>query len=107
VARDRFENALRGDTLLATELADLFVERGVPFREAHEIVGRAVRWCEEHGGGLEVLTPEAARRFHPALAEPGDRLDPRAAAERRTSYGGTAWREIERQVALLRDRSPL
>ena len=39
-----------------------------------------------------------------ALAELGDRLDPRAAAERRTSLGGSAWSEIERQVALLRER---
>ncbi len=103
VAGERFEEALQGDFSLATELADFLAERGVPFREAHEVVGRIIRWCEEQGTGLEALTPEAARRFHPSF--PGDLgpwLDPRAAAERRTSFGGTAWREVERQVSTLR-----
>ncbi len=100
---DRFEASLEGDFSLATELADLLAERGVPFREAHEVVGSIVRWCEEQGAGLEVLTPEAAKGFHPAF--PDDLtpwLDPRAAAERRTSLGGTAWSEVERQIELLR-----
>ena len=106
VARERFETVLQGDFSLATELADLLAERGVAFREAHEVVGRIVRWCEEQGAGLEALTPEAAKRFHPAFPDDlGPWLDPRAAAERRTSYGGTAWSEIERQVATLRQTS--
>ena len=103
VARERFETALEGDFSLATELADLLAERGVAFREAHEVVGRIVSWCEEQGAGLEALTPEDAKRFHPAFPDDlGPWLDPRAAAERRTSQGGTAWSEVERQVELLR-----
>ncbi len=105
VARERFETALQGDFSLATELADLLAERGVAFREAHEVVGGIVRWCEEQGTGLEALTPEAAKRFHPAFPDDlGSWLDPRAAAERRSSLGGTAWSEIERQVELLRKK---
>ena len=101
---DRFEEDLEGDFSLATELADLLAERGVPFREAHEVVGRIVRWCEDQGGDLSALTREAAKGFHPLLDEDlGPRLDPRAAAERRTSRGGTAWVEVERQVRLLRE----
>lgn len=100
---ERFEEALRGDFSLATELADLLAAGGVPFREAHEIVGRIVRWCEEEGCDLRALTPAVAGRFHPALAvDLAPWLDPRAAAERRTSRGGTAWQEVERQVGLLR-----
>lgn len=103
VHRDRFEEALRGDFSLATELADLLVERGVAFRDAHEVVGRIVRWCEEKGTDLSALTPQTAKRFHTELERDlGDRLDPRAAAERRTSRGGTAWSEVRRQVELLR-----
>ncbi|MCG8457615.1 MAG: argininosuccinate lyase, partial [Holophagales bacterium] len=101
---DRFESSLEGDFSLATELADLLASRGVPFREAHEVVGRIVRWCEAEGRDLTALhDTEVASGFHPRLD--GDLrpiLDPRAAAERRTSRGGTAWREVRRQVGLLR-----
>jgi argininosuccinate lyase len=103
VHRERFETELRGDASLATELADFLASRGVPFREAHEIVGRLVLWCEQEGTALDELPPGKAAEFHTELA--GDLstlLDPRAAAERRTSRGGTAWSEVQRQVELLR-----
>jgi len=102
-AARRFEEEMAWDTSLATELADLLASRGVPFREAHEAVGRLVRYLEENGRDLRSLTPEIACHFHPMLA--GDLsqiLDPRQAAERRTSRGGTASSEIARQLALLR-----
>ena len=104
VRMSRAESALFGDFSLATELADLLAERGVPFREAHRVVARAVRWCEEQGGNLTLLDDGAARQFHSDF--PSDLrlwLDPRAAAERRASFGGTASSEIDRQVPLLRD----
>ena len=99
----RFEGELYGDFSLATELADVLVDRGVPFREAHGIVARAVRWCEGQGGNLELLDGGAARQFHPDFpSDLGLWLDPRAAAERRTSFGGTSSSEIARQSLLLR-----
>ncbi|MEM8931431.1 MAG: argininosuccinate lyase, partial [Acidobacteriota bacterium] len=100
---DRFEADLDGDFSLATELADYLVNHDVPFREAHEIVGSIVRWCEQRGENLKALTPEVGAEFHASLGEDlSEVLDPRAAADRRTSRGGTAWPEIERQVGLLR-----
>jgi len=103
VDADRFEEELRGDLSLATELADHLAEQGVPFREAHEAVARLVRWCEERGGNLAVADGGAACQFHPLLPEDlGSWLDPRAAVERRMTRGGTAWAEVERQVAMLR-----
>ncbi len=104
--RERFEEALRGDASLATELADLLAERGVPFREAHEAVGQLVRWCDENARPLDQVPREVAERIHPELA--GDLstwLDPRSAVERRVSLGGTAWSEVSRQVELLRETS--
>jgi argininosuccinate lyase len=101
----RFEGELFGDFSLATELADLLVDRGVPFREAHQVVAQAVRWCEEQGGNLTLLDGGAAQQFHSDFpSDLGLWLDPRAAVERRTSFGGTASTEIERQVSLLRER---
>ena len=105
VRMSRFESELYGDFSLATELADFLVERGVPFREAHGVVARAVRWCEERGGNLELLDGGEAQQFHPDFpSDLGVWLDPRAAAERRTCLGGTATPEIERQLSLLREK---
>jgi len=95
---------LRGDGSLATELADALAGRGVPFREAHKAVGRLVRLTEERGATLASLTAVDLQAEHPAFEEADlARLDPEAAAERRTSRGGTAWSEVERQVGLLRE----
>jgi argininosuccinate lyase len=103
VRGDRFEAELRGDLCLATELADLLVSRGVPFREAHRAVAEAVRWCQGQGGNLTLLDGGTARRFHREFPDDLSAwLDPRAAVERRTSRGGTAPREIERQLESLR-----
>ena len=101
----RFAEELAGDFSLATEIADFLVRRGVDFRTGHSVAARIVRWCEEQGGDLRLLTPEVARDFHPALdACLGELLEPRAAAERRTSHGGTAREQIARQVGHLRGR---
>jgi argininosuccinate lyase len=102
-AARRFEEELAFDMSLATELADFLAERGVPFRDAHEAVGRLVRYLDDNGRDLRSLTPEIAAHFHPALG--GDLsavLDPRRAAERRVSRGGTAPAEVARQLQLLR-----
>jgi len=105
VDHDRYTAELEGDFLLATELADHLVGRGVPFREAHEVSGRLVRWCEDRGVDFSARTPEVLAEHHPDFGPDAlDWLDPTAAVERRTSQGGTAWCEIERQVRLLRER---
>ena len=94
---------LEGDALLATEIADYLSSKGLPFREAHHITGRIVRHCEQGAIGLDALSLEDYQAFH-ALFEQDIFvwLTPQAAVERRTSRGGTAWVEIERQVALLK-----
>jgi len=104
VHRERYQRALAGDFLLATEIADYLAARGVPFREAHHVSGRLVRWCEDRGVDFRALTPEILAAHHPALdAGALDWLEPEAAAERRRSLGGTAWSEVIRQVGALRD----
>src|SRR4051794_20260018 len=59
--RARMEEAAGDEMLAATEVADLLVRRGVPFREAHGIVGGLVRDAVERGGKLSDLTPEQLR----------------------------------------------
>ncbi len=103
VNRQRYEGELDGDFLLATELADYLAARGVPFREAHHVAGRLVAWCEARGTDFRGLDLDTLRQHHPAFeADALEALEPRAAAERRTSHGGTAPAEIARQVTELR-----
>lgn len=103
-AADRFEAELAGDFLLATELADHLAAKGVPFRDAHHVAGRVVGWCEAQGGDFSLLDAERLTTFHEALGPDALALlhDPRGAAERRTSFGGTAWTEAVRQIEALR-----
>ncbi len=94
---------LQGEFLLATELADHLASRGVPFREAHRVVGELVASCEARHGNLSLLSLEELRAAHPGFGDDALAwLEPEAAVERRTSTGGTAWCEIERQVGALR-----
>ncbi|MEL6341988.1 MAG: argininosuccinate lyase [Myxococcota bacterium] len=95
---------LVGDPLLATELADFLAAQGVPFREAHHVVGTIVRDREEKGLNLASLDVATLQTFHTAFNEDALAwLDPEAAAERRTSRGGTAWSEVVRQAGILRN----
>jgi len=102
VRRERYEAALRGDFFLATELADYLVTKGVPFREAHHVVGRIVGTLEAEGRDFTSLDEARLATFHAAFGPDAMAwLDPRGAAERRKSFGGTASSEVRRQVALL------
>ena len=67
--RERLEDASGDEMLAATEIADLLVRRGVPFREAHGIVGGLVRDAVESGRSLSELTPEDLRRRSEHLDE--------------------------------------
>ncbi len=92
IKRDNIEQALDQDFSTATELADYLAGQGVPFREAHGIVGAVVRYCLDQGKTLRQLTAEELSSFHPRLREQQamDRLKPRAAVEARTCRGGTS-----------------
>ena len=105
IRKGQYEQALKGDFLLATELADYLAAKGVPFREAHHVVGRLVKECEEAHEDFEALDAERLQAAHAAFGpDVLEWLVPESAAERRTSFGGTAWSEIARQVAVLRQR---
>jgi argininosuccinate lyase len=94
---------LTGDFALATELADFLAREGVPFREAHHVAGGLVKLAESRGENLSGLSLDDLKTAHPAFTEDAlGWLDPETAAERRTSLGGTAWSEVERQIRVLR-----
>jgi argininosuccinate lyase len=101
---ERYETELSGDFLLATELADHLVMKGVTFREAHHAVGQLVGQLEAQGKDFSGIDLDVLRSHHPSFDEEAlVGLNPRVAAERRTSFGGTSPGEIERQVERLSD----
>jgi argininosuccinate lyase len=103
VNADRMAAAL--DTaVLATELADYLVRKGVPFREAHHIVGQVVQKAESRkqkagGGGLETLSLEELKEISPVFeADVAEMWDFRAAVNRRTATGGTGGEAVRVQI---------
>jgi argininosuccinate lyase len=85
----------------ATDLADWLVrEAGLPFREAHHVVGRVVKLAEEKGVGLAELDLAALQQVDERIGE-GARavLGVDASVHSRTSYGGTAPERVREQIA--------
>jgi argininosuccinate lyase len=91
VRRDAMRAAAEDPMLLATDLAEALVRAGVPFREAHEAVGRVVAHCIADGVDLRTLTHDALRAFHPRFgAAAGEVLALDRALEERAMVGATA-----------------
>jgi hypothetical protein len=96
---DRMRAATADGFLNATDLADYLVTKGVPFREAHEIVGRIVRQCLEAGERLESLPLTRLRQFSQAFGtDVGKHLALDACVERRQSAGGTSSRRVAEAI---------
>jgi len=88
---DGMRAAAEDPMLLATDLAEVLVSEGVPFRDAHEVVGRVVGHCVEKDVSLTSLSREDLAAFHPAFpAGAGELLDLERALEQRNLVGGTA-----------------
>ena len=97
----RMEAALALGHLEATELADLLAQRGMPFREAHHVVGSLVRAADERGAPLRDVAKEHEAFRGVDLA----RFGPEAAADAKTSRGGTSPARVRAAVAEARARS--
>jgi len=108
---ERMKAATNQGFLTATDLADELAQRGVPFAEAHEQVGKLVRYCADHGKTFRDLSVADARRFIPRWDPKLQTVatSPERAIERRNVVGGTApaqvarrLRQAQRTVAKLR-----
>jgi argininosuccinate lyase len=108
VHSDKLRAAL-GEELLATDLAEYLVRKGLPFRQAHHVVGRAVREAQEEGVALSALPLEGLRAMSPLF---GDDVRDVFSFERsvttRNTTGGTAPEAVRKQIeaakALLKHR---
>ncbi len=96
--------SMQGDFSTATDLADALVRSGMPFREAHAVVGRLVRACLDRGIGLEDLTPTEIAAIAPetAVLDWVD-LSVSASVAARATHGGTALDAVASQLARARE----
>jgi len=91
--------AARDDMLLATDLAEYLVQKGVPFRESHQLVGQAVRRAEELGVSLRGLSLANYQIIHPAFSEDLYTVfDFQRSVQARNSAGGTAPEAVRNQI---------
>jgi argininosuccinate lyase len=102
--RERMADAASDELIAATDVADLLVREGVPFREAHGIVGGVVRAAVERGKRLSELTDDELAELAPQLRPPDFRalLEQSSWLESKVSEGGTALARVREQLAQAR-----
>jgi argininosuccinate lyase len=104
VNAERMRAGAEGGFMAATDLADYLASHGVPFREAHEIVGSLVLACERSGRTLGELTRDELAAASLAFGDDARGvLDIRTAVARRTTEGGTAHDRVREQLTLQRE----
>jgi argininosuccinate lyase len=101
---DRMQRAATANYALATDVADYLAKRGVPFREAHEAVGKLVRYAEESGRELDQLVVDEYRQFSEKFDADVLDIDANTAVSARDVYGGTAPRRVQEQIAEAEQR---
>ncbi|MBM5800887.1 MAG: argininosuccinate lyase [Cyanobacteria bacterium K_DeepCast_35m_m2_023] len=99
----RLEDAVSNDFSNATDVADYLVARGVPFREAYQLVGALVKSCLAEGVLLRQLPLERWQQWHPAFtADIADAIAPRQVVAARRSEGGTGFALVHQQLQQMR-----
>ncbi|KAI8817841.1 argininosuccinate lyase [Fimicolochytrium jonesii] len=90
--------------MLATDVAEYLVRKGVPFRETHHIAGRAVRLAEDRGVDMSALGVADFKQLHPAFAEDvTDIWDYEVSVNRRSAKGGTSRVTVLEQIESLKE----
>ncbi|OIO67658.1 MAG: argininosuccinate lyase [Zetaproteobacteria bacterium CG_4_10_14_0_2_um_filter_55_20] len=98
VNKERMRNAAASGFSTATDLADALVRAGIPFREAHEIVGRSVAWCIEHDIELHQMDAAACAAIdHRLKKDMTAKLSVEACVAARNHIGGTAPEQVRAQ----------
>ncbi|KAG1768339.1 putative argininosuccinate lyase [Suillus occidentalis] len=99
---EKMQQALTMD-VLATDLADYLVRKGVPFRETHHVSGRAVALAEARKCQLNGLSVQDYKGLHEKFGDDVvEVFDFEASVERRSSIGGPSRKTLDRQIAVLR-----
>ncbi|MCP4690916.1 MAG: argininosuccinate lyase, partial [Desulfobacterales bacterium] len=102
INREVMEKAANIGCLNATDLADYLVDRGMPFRKAHGVVGGAVHCAIENGKELHELSLKELRGFSSLIKKDVfDVLTTRSMIDRRLSFGGTATKNVIAAIELI------
>jgi argininosuccinate lyase len=103
VNRDAMHSAADDSMLLATDLAEYLVAQGVPFREAHQVVGQIVAHAVETGAELAALPRKTLREFHPSLdIDPQSFFSTERSLEARAIVGGPARKTVADALEVAR-----
>lgn len=96
------------EELLATDLADYLVKKGVPFRNAHHIVGEVVQHATQHDVKMSQIPLDALKKINDTFEKDvADVFDFELAVERKNSVGGTAPTAVRQQIAIAKERIAL
>ena len=99
INKAKMQQSTENDFSNATELADYLAEKGLPFREAHEIVGKLVLDSIKHGKNIQDWDLEELQVYHPLIEEDiYIYLRPETAVQRRNSLGGTGFEQVKYQI---------
>jgi len=102
---ERLAQAVDEDFSNATDVADYLASKGVPFREAYNLVGKVVRTCLKSGKLLKDLSLEEWKQLHPAFEEDiYPAIAPTQVVAARNSYGGTGFERVRQALQEARDR---
>lgn len=100
---ERMALACEGDQSNATDLADYLVRKGMPFRQTHEVAGKAVRLALEKGIGVEALPLTDLKALSPLFEnDVFPHLEPKVVMSARNSRGGTGTEAVSQQLVLAR-----
>ena len=99
VNKAKMQQSTENDFSNATELADYLAEKGLPFREAHEIVGKLVLDSIKHGKNIQDWDLKELQAYHSLIEEDiYIYLRPETAVQRRNSLGGTGFEQVKYQI---------
>ncbi len=102
---DRLDNAVGSDFSNATDVADYLATKGVPFREAYQLVGSVVKQCIREKILLKDLSLESWQKLNPLIEQDiFQKITPRQVVASRISDGGTAFEKVEVQLKEWLDR---
>jgi argininosuccinate lyase len=104
VNKERMEEMAAAGYTLATDVAEYLVLKGVPFRLAHQTVGKIVRYCLEEGKELESLALEDLRGFSKVIDEKiYTVLDLKHSVDSRNSVGGTSLQQVRQAISVAEE----
>jgi len=102
---DRLNTAVTEDFSNATDVADYLATKGVPFREAYNMVGKVVKTSLAAGKLLKDLSLEEWKAIHPAFERDiYEAIAPRQVVAARNSYGGTGFEQVRAAIAVAKQR---